>query len=58
MTYYQVEFLTVSNQPLQPRRFRTEERAKKHAKRVPGISDETGLASKAIIVPVNRTAAP
>ena len=57
MTYYQVEFLTVSDQPLQPRRFRTEDKAKKQAKRVLGISDETGLASKANIVPVNRTAA-
>lgn len=57
MTYYQVEFLTVSDQPLQPKRFRTEEKAKKHAKRVLGISGETGLVSKAIIVPVNRTAA-
>lgn len=57
MTYYQVEFLTVSDQNLQPKRFRTEDKAKKHAKRVLGISDETGLASKAIIVPVSRTAA-
>jgi len=57
MTYYQVEFLTVSDQPLQPKRFRTEEKARKHAKRVLGISDEIGLVSKAIIVPVNRTAA-
>jgi hypothetical protein len=57
MTYYQVGFLTVSDRPLQPKRFRTENKAKKHAKRVLGISDETGLASKAIIVPVNRSAA-
>ncbi len=56
MTYYQVEFLTGSNQPLQTKRFRTEEKAKKHARRVLGISDETVLASKAIIVPVSRTA--
>jgi hypothetical protein len=57
MTYYQVQFLTGSNRPLQPKRFRTEEKAKKHAKRVLGISDETVLASKAIIVPVNGSAA-
>jgi hypothetical protein len=57
MTYYQVEFLTVSDQPLQPKRFRTEEKAKNHARSVLGISDESGLASKAIIVPVSRNAA-
>lgn len=57
MTYYRVEFLTVRDQPLQPKRFRTAEMAKKHAKRVLGISDETGLASKAIIVPVDRRVA-
>jgi hypothetical protein len=57
MTYYQVEFLTESNQSLQHNRFRAEEKAKKHAKRVLGISDETGLASKAIIIPVNGSAA-
>jgi len=57
MTYYQVEFLTVSDRPLQPKRFRTEETAKKHAKKVLGISDEIGLASKANIIPVNRSAA-
>ena len=57
MTYYQVQFLTGSNKDLQPKRFRTEEKAKNHARRVLGISDETGLASKTIIVPVNRSAA-
>ena len=57
MTYYRVEFLTVGDQPRQPKRFRTEEQARKYAKRILGITDETGLASKAITVPVNRTAA-
>jgi hypothetical protein len=57
MTCYQVQFLTGSNQTLQPKRFRTEEKAKNHARRVLGISDETVLASEAIIVPLNRTAA-
>lgn len=54
MTYYRVEFLTVVNRFREPKRFRTEEKAIKHAKRVLGIGDETGLASKANIVPVNR----
>ena len=55
MTYYRVEFLTESTSPRQPKRFRTEEKAKKHAKRVLGITDESGLASKATILPVNRS---
>jgi hypothetical protein len=56
MTYYRVEFLTVGDQLRQSKRFRTEEQARKYAKRILGITDETGLASKAITVPVNRTA--
>jgi len=58
MTYYRVEFLTES--PIRPRskRFRTEEKAKKHAKKVLGITDESGLASKASILPVNRNGMP
>jgi len=59
MTYYRVEFLTgTTTTPRQPKRFRTEEKAKKHAKRVLGISDESGLASKATILPVNRNGMP
>ena len=58
MTYYRVEFLTESATTRQPKRFRTEEKAKKHAKRVLGITDESGLASKATILPVNRNGMP
>jgi hypothetical protein len=58
MTYYRVEFLTESAATRQPKKFRTEEKAKKHAKRVLGVSDESGLASKAAIVPVNRNGMP
>ncbi len=58
MTYYRVEFLTESAATHQPKRFRTEEKAKKHAKRVLGITDENGLASKATILPVNRNGMP
>lgn len=53
MTYYRVEFLTGSNTPRQPKRFRTEEKAKQHARKVLGITDEAGLASKATILPVS-----
>jgi hypothetical protein len=53
MTYYQVEFLTGKNPPYRPKRFRTEEKAKQHARKVLGISDESGLASKATILPVS-----
>jgi len=53
MTYYKVEFLTGSVSPRQPKRFRTEEKAKQHAKKVLGITDESGLASKATILQVS-----
>jgi hypothetical protein len=58
MTYYRVEFLTESATTRQPKRFRTEEKAKKHAKRVLGLTDESSLASKATILPVNRDGMP
>ncbi len=56
MTYFRIEFLTVCDQPRRPKRFRTEEQARRYAKRILGITDESPLASKAIAVPVNRTA--
>jgi len=58
MTYYRVEFLAGSTTSRQPKRFRTEEKAKQHAKKVLGITDESGLASKATILPVNRNRMP
>jgi hypothetical protein len=58
MTYYRVEFLTESNTPRQPKRFRTEEKAKRHARRVLGITNEGSLASKATIVPVSSKQMP
>ena len=58
MTYYRVEFLTGSNTPHQPKRFRTEEKAKQHAKKVLGIAEDSSLESRAHIVPVTRTRTP
>ncbi len=58
MTYYRVEFLTGSNTPRQPKRFRTEEKAKQHAKKVLGITDESGLALRATILPVSSKEMP
>jgi hypothetical protein len=58
MTYYRVEFLTASSTPRQPKRFRTEEKAKQHARKVLGIKDESSLASKANILPVSSKQMP
>ena len=58
MTYYRVEFLTGSNTPRQPKRFRTAEKAKQHARKVLGIRDEGSLASKATILPVSSKHMP
>ncbi len=58
MTYYRVEFLTGSNTPRQPKRFRTEEKAKQHARKVLGVKDESSLASKVTILPVSSKQMP
>lgn len=58
MTYYQVEFRTEAAGQLEPKRFRTEEKAKKHAKKVLGIADDGSLESRATILPVDRNRAP
>jgi hypothetical protein len=58
MTYYRVEFLTGARTPRHPKRFRTEEKAKQHVKKVLGLTDEGSLASKAIIVPVSSKDLP
>ncbi|MGC2112182.1 MAG: hypothetical protein WA655_21870 [Candidatus Korobacteraceae bacterium] len=58
MTYYQVEFQVGSSSRLEPKRFITEEKAKKHAKKVLGIGDDGSLDTRASIVPVNRSRTP
>jgi hypothetical protein len=55
MTYYRVEF-PVTTKPSHPtKRFRTEEQAKKHAKRVLGITDDLDLEWKVSISAVQST---
>ncbi len=54
MTYYQVEFQTEAASRKEPKRFRTEEKAKKHARKVLGIADDGSLESRATILPVSR----
>jgi len=58
MTYYQVNFRTeAANQP-EPKRFRTEEKAKKHARKVLGIAEDGSLESRATILPVSKNRTP
>ncbi len=57
MTYYQVEFQAGSAAGAAAKVFRTEEKAKKHAMKVLGISDESSLEPQATIHPVTRTRA-
>jgi hypothetical protein len=52
MTYYRVEFPSINGAQLLSKRFRTEEKAKKHAKRVLGIVDDRDLKSKVKITAV------
>ena len=58
MTYYQVEFQAGSSSRRETKRFRTEEKAKKHARKVLGIGDEASLDSRATILPVSRNRMP
>ncbi len=58
MTYYQVEFAAGTSSPREPKRFRTEEKAKKHAMKVLGVADDSSLESRATILPVSRSRTP
>jgi len=55
MTYYRVDFSAAGKAQRAPKRFRTEEQAKKHARKVLGISDDVDMKSKVNIVAVDRT---
>jgi len=57
MTYYQVEFRTGAAVEREPKRFRTEEKAQKHARKVLGIADGGSLESRATILPVSKNPA-
>jgi len=58
MTYYQVEFRTEGASQREPKRFRTEEKAKKHAMKVLGIADDGSLEARATILPVSKNRTP
>jgi hypothetical protein len=55
MTYYRVEFPAMTEAECAPKKFRTEEQAKKYVKRVLGAMDEPTLKSKANITAVEKT---
>ena len=57
MTYYRVEFPAGTPKPHHPKRFRTEEKAKQHARKVLGIVDEARLVSQVTILPVSSAEA-
>jgi hypothetical protein len=58
MTYYRVEFPAGTPKPNHPKRFRTEEKAKQHARKVLGLTGNGGLESKVTILPVARNEMP
>lgn len=55
MTYYRVDFVAAKLISRPARRFVSEEKAKQHAKRILGVTDDTGLLSKVAIVPVSKS---
>ena len=58
MTYYRVEFLPALPVPRPAKRFLTEEKAKKHARRVLGLADDRGLVARVSIVAVSKDGTP
>lgn len=54
MIYYRVDFVAAKLISRPARRFVSEEKAKRHAKRVLGVPDDTGLVSKVAIVAVTK----
>ena len=58
MTYYRVEFLPAQPALRLAKRFLTEEKAKKHARRVLGLADDSGLVIRVSIVAVSRDGTP
>jgi hypothetical protein len=58
VTYYRVDFVAAKLISRPAKRFRTEEKAKKHARRVLGVADDGDLARKVTIVAVSRNGTP
>lgn len=54
VTYYRVDFVAAKLISRPAKRFVSEEKAKQHARRVLGVSDDTGLLSRVAIVPVSK----
>ena len=54
MTYYRVEFLPAQPVLRPAKRFRTEEKAKRHARRVLGLANDSSLDSRVAIVAVTK----
>ena len=58
VTYYRVDFAAAKLISRPAKRFISEEKAKQHAKRVLGVTDDTGLLSKVAIVAVSKDGTP
>lgn len=58
VTYYRVDFVAAKLISRPAKRFRTEEQAKKHARRVLGVAGDIDLASWVTIVAVSRNGTP
>ena len=58
MTYYRVEFMATPANTVRAKMFRTTESARKHAMRVLGLADTSGLESKVTITAVRKNATP
>ncbi|MFZ0312083.1 MAG: hypothetical protein WAL85_05190 [Candidatus Korobacteraceae bacterium] len=57
MTYYRVEFLaTETARPV--KKFLTQEKARKHARRVLGLADDRGLVSRVAIIAISKDGTP
>ena len=58
VTYYRVDFLAAQPILRPAKKFRTEEQAKRHAKRILGLPDDSGLVSRVAIVAIGKDGIP
>jgi len=58
VTYYRVDFVAAKLISRPAKRFRTEDKAKQHARRILGVADDGDLITRVTIVAVSRNGTP
>lgn len=58
MTYYRVEFLAPGADLRPAKKFVTVDKAKKHARRILGLADDSSLVTRVSIIAISRDGTP